>query len=1224
MEEDESEKNMGKVDDSEAEWSDCNSDDEGDGDGGNKGEPQKNKEKASEAAVEEEEEDENNLKIDLDATCTPSTSSAAFASSVKKLPTPKLRVIKSRLKRKGKLTRANKARSRATLSTPGSEPAKRRRKKRQRLLSTEAVPKSVVEGAAADNPDLDKNINASAAKLGLNRTQVKVVLKQMLQSPDLLSVFMKEAGDPTVEGASSTEKFKIDMVTDRVTRMKASKVKEDGGRLDWVLEKIEAMNNLKTPVKKGNSGSGDKIDKDLPVAELPELPEEDPDDDEYDPKKDPEANAAGSDDEESLMTNSEVGTPRTQTSNLFSSPQSDMLETPRMAADPVPGAPKAASSAARNLSFDCPPPPAPPPPPPPQGGLVGGSCDPNLGRYHSKEQQQRQTRSRSNLKDVPIEQLENQFVPPDITPDMYNMEVDDYGLFLQDTYSKPIQEDEPQRAEDNPEAPREDAEEADPEWIWDQDMLQETHDEVQWDRSTKVSRVELDDLVSDAIKAYDLDAGDEGKGNSQTKDRSRPGSRAKKKDPKELLDEYYQEMAADQAPPQLTQEQHWTLSHQIRQHIQLLTSMTMLTSGYSNASEEDPELRHAHKVNENCKTMMSELYSDVLAKQHSNPQPMLSQPTLHGSFRTTDEWERSGRHATDPETVPKNLKPKAALRPSKANLSQLTDDFKDFVGGCVGVFPYPQLLPTVGLNLSLDPMGGAGWTSGEDRLLLLAFDTLESAASKKSTKRDYISTHIAAINRDYIKAKTALQIRKHVSNVRTRAKKNTENHPINLFFDHGILEKEDLTYASWHQLGPAQATREAPPDSLPEVYLKHWNPGLLESKRAATSAAKGKSAPVPFSQREANAEPGFPAAAVFEYSHDGGGAVAMTIPEGEHVVVSTIELTEETVAKAAAAAANALSSSSVKKKNNKSILSPSKATSDRIVKKYKNQRKKGSRTAVSSEMSDPKTPSPTPPPADLDSSSSPPGLAVQLTILEAAIEESGIEGGKEETAAVGPFVVSPGPKTAVVSVVEAEAVTATVNDAVQGANMDLLAAFERVTEVTATAASQSKQQLPAAAATKMSSRQQRKSSKVQRGAEQTAYMLEPETASELAARAQREAEDVFKAAERALGGTGQGQPDEDSALVKFLQAAVEFEREPVKAFAAMHSVCSGRVWLQEMLLDLLRPEHAVSLGAPVYDQFRMRQAHKEFFRKLRRYYEFQGSFKRIKLSSLNIYYAKVH
>ena len=132
-----------------------------------------------------------------------------------------------------------------------------------------------------------------------------------------------------------------------------------------------------------------------------------------------------------------------------------------------------------------------------------------------------------------------------------------------------------------------------------------------------------------------------------------------------------------------------------------------------------------------------------------------------------------------------------------------------------------------------------------------------------------------------------------------------------------------------------------------------------------------------------------------------------------------------------------------------------------------------------------------------------------------------------------------------------------------------------------------------------SSKQQRKS-KSRREAEQTAYMLEPETAAELDEREKREAQDVFKAAERAFG---EGQ--DEGALVQFLEAAVQFEREPEKAFAAMHSICGGRAALQEMLLDLLKPQHAVSLGPPVYDQFRMRQAHKEFFRKLRRFYEFQ-------------------
>ena len=71
MEEEESEKNMGNVDDSEAEWSDCNYDVEEDD--VNKGEPARGKDKASQVPAEDE--DENRLKIDLDA--TPSTSSIA-------------------------------------------------------------------------------------------------------------------------------------------------------------------------------------------------------------------------------------------------------------------------------------------------------------------------------------------------------------------------------------------------------------------------------------------------------------------------------------------------------------------------------------------------------------------------------------------------------------------------------------------------------------------------------------------------------------------------------------------------------------------------------------------------------------------------------------------------------------------------------------------------------------------------------------------------------------------------------------------------------------------------------------------------------------------------------------------------------------------------------------------------------------------------------------------
>ena len=37
-----------------------------------------------------------------------------------------------------------------------------------------------------------------------------------------------------------------------------------------------------------------------------------------------------------------------------------------------------------------------------------------------------------------IEELDSQFVPSDITPDMYDTDVDDYTLFLAETFGQPV------------------------------------------------------------------------------------------------------------------------------------------------------------------------------------------------------------------------------------------------------------------------------------------------------------------------------------------------------------------------------------------------------------------------------------------------------------------------------------------------------------------------------------------------------------------------------------------------------------------------------------------------------------------------------------------------------------------------------------------------------------------------------------------------------------------
>ena len=50
----------------------------------------------------------------------------------------------------------------------------------------------------------------------------------------------------------------------------------------------------------------------------------------------------------------------------------------------------------------------------------------------------RQTRSQTDLRDIPIESLLSNYIPPDVTPDMYDFQpMDDYSKFLADTFFDP-------------------------------------------------------------------------------------------------------------------------------------------------------------------------------------------------------------------------------------------------------------------------------------------------------------------------------------------------------------------------------------------------------------------------------------------------------------------------------------------------------------------------------------------------------------------------------------------------------------------------------------------------------------------------------------------------------------------------------------------------------------------------------------------------------------------
>ena len=126
------------------------------------------------------------------------------------------------------------------------------------------LPSDVLDAIAGAKGDtFNLRLDKAAKKMRLNRTQVKSVLRRLVESPEFVNLFFQSAGgEGSGRNAATSEP--------RITRKLAKTVVDSGGKLNWFLEKVS-----KTP-RKVNPES-------LALMEE-EFPDLDPDDDEWDPK----------------------------------------------------------------------------------------------------------------------------------------------------------------------------------------------------------------------------------------------------------------------------------------------------------------------------------------------------------------------------------------------------------------------------------------------------------------------------------------------------------------------------------------------------------------------------------------------------------------------------------------------------------------------------------------------------------------------------------------------------------------------------------------------------------------------------------------------------------------------------------------------------------------------------------------------------------------------------
>ena len=358
---------------------------------------------------------------------------------------------------------------------------------------------------------------------------------------------MQKAGESPPENSSSTPEM-------RVTRTVAKNVAKEGGKL-WFLDKVQET-EAKTPVKKKG-----KRNSEVPfiAAELP-----DEEDEEYDPSKDvlpPDLS-----DEESVASNS---TPLS--SSFMSTPPSSQDKSLIEFKKPEE------TSVARALNFD-------------------------------SAEEKRALRSTKSMKEVSIEELDTKFVPPDITEDMYDNEIDDYTLFLAETYGKKVEKEQIEEPFEDPDYEYQEQEE-----------IHDLIDEFKFNRSTKISQKEADLLLQDVLEAYDL--------NEKQQQKSKLDNTAQNtgKNQSEIQYQQFYQPPNAMFNYQLNQDQKLLIGQQMRQHIQLLTQMSLLTS-------KDGQWQELHT---DCRGMLSELMNRSFNQQFS----MYAQDNLFPSIQLLQDWD---------------------------------------------------------------------------------------------------------------------------------------------------------------------------------------------------------------------------------------------------------------------------------------------------------------------------------------------------------------------------------------------------------------------------------------------------------------------------------------------------------------------------------------------------------------------------------------------------------
>ena len=331
------------------------------------------------------------------------------------------------------------------------------------------------------------------------------------------------------------------------------------------------------------------------------------------------------------------------------------------------------------------------------------------------------------------------------------------------------------------------------------------NEEFKYDRSSKISYKEKDLLLQDVIDAYDL--------NQSNLERENANNTSQNISSNSM--DFASEIAAasgghqnqyQQQPPhmtytypsvfnyELTNDQRLLIAQQMRQHIQLITQMSLLTSN----SEQWSELHN------DCQNMMNELMNRSFNQQYS----MYAQDNLFPSINLLSEWDHLQKSPTDTKIVSKRPK--------------LNPELIEFMSE-KSAFIYPELLPIVALRNNYYTNSKTGedkvfFAKGEDDLIALGLEHFYGGTDKWKVKSNKgLTDAYNYISSSIMRGKTVKQLRLRVKNRKDKCRKNEPN-AIIYYFQHNQAPRDALNELQTYDANCIVAPKYLDPQKLPEVW----------------------------------------------------------------------------------------------------------------------------------------------------------------------------------------------------------------------------------------------------------------------------------------------------------------------------------------------------------------------------------------------------------------------